>query len=138
MTAETSSIDADGVVAGKVLVVGEALVDVVHRLDGTVDESPGGSPANVAVALGRLGRRVSLATRIAEDRHGFRIRRWLDGSAVRLVAAEAGKRTSVATARLCADGTVSYDFDLEWKLDGIIDESADLVHTGSIAALLAP
>ena len=43
---------------GRALVVGEALVDVVHRLDGTVDEHPGGSPANVALGLSRLGRRA--------------------------------------------------------------------------------
>ncbi|MCR1982067.1 hypothetical protein NSA53_07415, partial [Cellulosimicrobium cellulans] len=39
-----------------VLVVGEALVDVVHRADGSVAEHPGGSLANVALTLGRLGR----------------------------------------------------------------------------------
>ena len=40
-----------------ILVVGEALVDVV---DG--EPHPGGSPANVAVGLGRLGLDVTLVT----------------------------------------------------------------------------
>ena len=50
-----------------VLVVGEALVDVVHTADGAVREHPGGSAANVAVALARLGRRVRFATAYADD-----------------------------------------------------------------------
>ena len=40
------------------MVVGEALVDVVHTADGETGEHPGGSAANVAVALARLGRGV--------------------------------------------------------------------------------
>ena len=39
-----------------VTVIGEALVDIVHAPDGT-RSSPGGSPANVALALGRRGLR---------------------------------------------------------------------------------
>jgi len=37
------------------LVVGEALVDVVVSRDGTTREHVGGSPANVALGLARLG-----------------------------------------------------------------------------------
>ncbi|MDF2805674.1 MAG: carbohydrate kinase, partial [Cellulosimicrobium sp.] len=53
-----------------VLVVGEALIDVVHRADGSVDEHPGGSLANVALTLGRLGRDARLATWLGTDAHG--------------------------------------------------------------------
>ena len=42
--------------------IGEALVDVVRRPDGSVDEHPGGSPANVALGLARLGRRRRAAS----------------------------------------------------------------------------
>ena len=47
----------------RTLVVGEALVDVVHRPDGSVEERPGGSPMNVAVGLARLGHPADFATR---------------------------------------------------------------------------
>ncbi|MDF2806183.1 MAG: carbohydrate kinase, partial [Cellulosimicrobium sp.] len=67
-----------------VLVVGEALIDVVHRADGSVDEHPGGSLANVALTLGRLGRDARLATWLGTDAHGDAIRAWLDDSAVTL------------------------------------------------------
>jgi len=55
-----------------VLVVGEALVDIVQR-DGTVLEHSGGSPANVALGLGRLGVDVALLTDLGRDERGARI-----------------------------------------------------------------
>ena len=53
-----------------VLVVGESVVDVVHTLSGNLHEYAGGSAANVAVALARLGRPTRLATSFARDHHG--------------------------------------------------------------------
>ena len=50
-----------------VLVVGESLVDIVQRADGTSVEYAGGSAANVAVALARLGRPVEFVTAYADD-----------------------------------------------------------------------
>ncbi len=45
------------------VVVGEALVDVVHRAgEDTSAEHPGGSPLNVAYGLGRLEHDVALLT----------------------------------------------------------------------------
>ena len=46
--------------------IGEALVDVVARADGSVSEHAGGSPANVAVGLARLGRATVLATELGD------------------------------------------------------------------------
>jgi len=121
-----------------VLVVGEALVDIVCRADGSVDESPGGSPANVALALGRLGRQPTLLTRIAPDVHGERIRAWLGAARVDVVAA-AAERTATATATLDPGGSATYEFDLDWALPGLdAPPAASVVHTGSIAALLEP
>ena len=53
-----------------VLVVGESLVDIVHGPDGQTTEYAGGSAANVAVALARLGRRVRFVTAWADDARG--------------------------------------------------------------------
>ena len=97
------------------LVVGEALIDVVHRADGSVDEHPGGSPANVALTLGRLDRRAQLLAWIGTDSYGDRIRGWLSGSHVELAPGSDGAAsTSIATAHLGADGGATYDFDLTW------------------------
>ncbi len=125
----------------RALVIGEALVDVVHRVDGTVDEHPGGSPANVALGLGRLGRRVDLLTWLGRDTYGAVISDHLAESGVRLVpGSDAAERTSVATATLDRAGAANYDFRLEWRLPetDALEPAPLVVHTGSIAAVLPP
>jgi fructokinase len=125
--------------AASVLVIGEALVDVVHRVDGSVAEHPGGSPANVALGLGRLGRSVDLLTDLGDDARGAVVREWLDLSGARLLPTAGGRHTSTATARLREDGSAAYDFDLSWEPSGDVEPAAyDVVHTGSIAAVLEP
>ena len=57
----------------RTLVIGESLIDVVHRSDGSAREHVGGSPANVAVGLARLGHDVTFATMIGDDERGVRI-----------------------------------------------------------------
>ena len=126
--------------APRVVVVGEALVDIVHRASGAVDEAPGGSPANVALTLGRLGRAPTLVNRLADDDRGRRVRRWLGESHVSVVAVEAA-RTSTATAHLDDAGAARYEFDLRWDLGGLdrgVTEAVELLHVGSVAAVLEP
>jgi fructokinase len=131
-----------GMIAPRALVVGEALVDVVRRTDGSVAEHPGGSPMNVAIGLGRLGRGVDLLTWLGDDARGDAVRRHLEASAVRVLSGDTSPAsTSVATANLDADGVATYDFDLAWDLPARWDEPVVdpiVVHTGSIAAVLAP
>lgn len=123
-----------------VLVIGEALVDVVHRGDGSIDESPGGSPANVALALGRLGDTAHFLTQLGDDAHGEQVREWLAAAGVR-VTSSATTRTATATARLDDSGSARYEFDISWSLAEAASAGTDrvgVVHTGSIAALMAP
>jgi fructokinase len=123
-----------------VLVVGEALVDIVRRQDGTSDEHPGGSPANVALGLGRLGRRVSLLSRLGGDARGERVRGHLAASGVSLVTGTVTSgATSTATAVLDDRGAASYEFVLDWQLPAVAAlPDARALHTGSIAAFLPP
>jgi fructokinase len=126
---------------GRALVVGESLVDVVHRLDGTIDEHPGGSPANVALGLGRLGRKVDLLTWLGRDAYGAMVSEHLAESGVHLVPGSDGAgQTSVATATLDPTGAARYDFQLEWRLPetAALEPAPLVVHTGSIAAVLPP
>ena len=123
------------------LVIGEALIDVVHSADGRIAEHPGGSPANVALTLGRLQRPAELLTWIGSDVYGDLIRKWLAGSQVALSPGSDGAAsTSIATAHLGADGAATYTFDLDWNLprNVVVPEGTTVVHTGSIAAILAP
>ncbi len=126
----------------RALVIGEALVDVVVHADGRREEHPGGSPANVALGLSRLGRPVDLLTWLAPDAYGARVRSHLEASGVHVVT---GNRSAVATpvalARLDEQGQASYEFDLTWELptSWAGDDVAPLVvHTGSIATTLEP
>jgi fructokinase len=126
----------------RALVIGEALIDVVRQADGTVAEHPGGSPANVALGLGRLGRGVDLLTWFGQDVHGALLRSHLEASGVVITpGSDTAGKTSVATATLDGDGVATYDFDLSWHVpDRWTSPGAAplVVHTGSIAAVLEP
>lgn len=123
-----------------VLVVGEALVDIVARSGLAPVEHAGGSPATVAVGLGRLGRDVHLLTSVGDDDRGRRLVEHLRASGVQIVpGSQHPGRTSSALVTVAADGTASYAFDLEWRLPTTPLPPVPLVvHTGSIAAVLQP
>jgi fructokinase len=123
-----------------VLVVGESLVDIVRGADGSTVEYAGGSAANVAVALARLGRPVRFATSFADDERGRMVAAHLKTAGVQL-ATDPGavERTSTALATIGADGAAHYDFDLAWRLNPVEDAEPPLVvHTCSLGAVLAP
>ena len=123
------------------LVVGEALIDLVRRPDGSTQEHVGGSPANVAVGLARLGHEVTLATRVGDDERGARIASLLAREGISRTEGNLkhGGRTSVATSTLDATGAAEYSFDLSWDLLELAPiEGLAHVHTGSIAATLEP
>src|SRR5262245_29901867 len=123
-----------------VLVVGESLVDVVRTLSGNLHEYAGGSAANVAVALARLGRPTRLATSFAADHHGEMIAAHLERAGVTLACDPAAVgHTSTAQATLGTEGAASYTFDIEWRLLPVPDDEDPLVaHTCSLGAVLLP
>jgi fructokinase len=57
-----------------VVVIGEALVDIVIRPDGTKVATPGASPMKVAVTLARLGVPAHLASSLGDDEYGELVR----------------------------------------------------------------
>jgi fructokinase len=126
--------------AGIALVVGEALVDVVET-DGAAIATPGGSPANVALGLGRLGVDVTLHTALGDDRHGHLVADRMRASGVEVTPTSwTTHRTSSASVSLGVDGAPTYAFDVGWDPAPVPPVAADvaLVHTGSIAAALEP
>lgn len=124
--------------ASDVLVVGEALIDIIESGSGT-REIVGGSPANVAVGLARLGLPTQLLTRIGRDARGARIAEHLASAGVRLQKASwVDATTATARARIGADGAATYEFDLEWALERPVLDGVALVHAGSIALFVAP
>jgi fructokinase len=123
------------------VVVGESLVDIVHDADGSVSEVPGGSCANVAVALARLGRPTVLGTSYGFDRFGAVVDGHLRdaGVVIRGRTSDSSTVTSSAVARVEPGGAASYEFDLTWHLEpDTLPTQGPVVHTGSIAAVLPP
>ncbi|WP_427017434.1 carbohydrate kinase family protein [Pseudarthrobacter sp. P1] len=122
-----------------VVVIGEALIDVVASPEGT-SEHPGGSPANVAYGLGLLGVTTGLLTALGDDGRGAAIEAHLNSVGVTLLpGSHSLDRTSSATATLAPDGSASYDFDVVWDLEPVAPAYIPKVlHTGSIATFLAP
>jgi fructokinase len=123
-----------------VVVIGEALTDVVTTPGGTV-EHPGGSPANVAYGLARLGVSTGLLTAIGTDRRGAALEEHLTGAGVTLLPSSRSlERTSTATATIAHDGSASYAFDITWDVEplDLVHTPPKVLHTGSIASFLAP
>ncbi len=126
-----------------ILAIGEALIDVVitHEQPDFPVEVPGGSPANVALTLGRLGRPVALATWIGLDERGRLIDFHMYDSSVHVTGASRGaSHTSTALARLDESGAASYTFDLEWAPAPpiTVPPTAQIIEAGSISAIIEP
>jgi fructokinase len=134
---------------GVVVVAGEALVDLVPAgRDGLFEAAPGGSPANVAVGLARLGVPARLAARLADDLMGRRLREHLSSNGVDLSKApRASEPTSLAIVALGTDGVPDYDFrvegtaDWQWsdqEVEGLLDGPVVALHSGSLALTMEP
>jgi fructokinase len=123
------------------VVIGEALVDLVgQRGSRTLVAHPGGSPANVALGLARLGDPVTLMTRLGKDAFGEMISTHLQSSGVRVDAGrDDGAKTSLAVASLAA-GVATYDFRIEWDIGTLapLPVETRCLHTGSLATALEP
>lgn len=145
-SAETAG---NGVPAGAVAVLGEALIDLVAiDVPGGFHALPGGSPANVAIGLARLDVPVRLAARISTDPFGDQLRSHLTTNGVDCRAVvRAQEPSSLAIVHRGPTGSVRYDFrmhgtcDWQWRdgePDAVLDSDVRAVHCGSLAAAVAP
>lgn len=123
-----------------IVVVGESLIDLVLDADGdTLVEAVGGSPLNVALALARLEVPTVLVTQTGHDDYGGRIADRVAASGAELVAVPTSSgRTATATARIGRDGSADYAFDLDWSLPHQELPACDVLHVGSLGAMLEP
>ncbi|WP_164204909.1 carbohydrate kinase family protein [[Micrococcus luteus] ATCC 49442] len=128
-----------------ITVIGESLVDIIsgpHR-EAPTEAHPGGSPLNVAVGAARLGLATTLVTHYAGDSHGDMIEKHLSVNGVTAIRGGSAP-TSTATATLGPDGGATYAFTISWDINGAALPALEAVqgsrhvHTGSIAAVVAP
>ncbi|MQA60263.1 MAG: carbohydrate kinase [Actinophytocola sp.] len=133
----------------EVLVVGEALVDLLMGEDTRRPFAcPGGSPANTAIALTRLGTPAALAARFGDDHFGDLLLSNLAANDVDLsYRVEADEPASLAVVSLDADGSACYRFhvagtaDWAWTPDELparLPGTVQAVHTGSLAVAMTP
>ena len=87
-----------------VVVIGELLVDIVHTPDGQTAEHVGGSPANVALGLARLGHDTWFATLVGTDARGIRCTEHVEAGGVKLLPGSTNPAhpTSTAAATRCS------------------------------------
>jgi fructokinase len=131
-----------------IFVAGEALIDLVADTDGRYRPIPGGSPANVAVGLARLGVPTHLLARLGAGAFGRVVRDHLEANGVLLdLAVQAAEPTTLAVVSLAEDGGASYDFyaddtaDWGWRdeeLPATLPAGALALVTGSLAAAREP
>ena len=131
-----------------VLVIGEALVDVVHGINGEIKNIPGGSPANTAVALARLGTKTYMKARTSTDQFGTEIRNYLTSQNINLDYSLIVKNpSSVVNALIQKDGSAKYEANLRgaadygWtyeELDQVIDPDIQIVQLGSLTSYIEP
>lgn len=138
-----------------ILICGEALIDLVPEPgDGgpggpaRFTAHPGGSPANTAVGLARLGTRTAFAGRLAREGFGPILREHLAGNGVDLrYAVDAPELASLAVVSLDERGRAEYVFyvegtaDWQWsaaELPAALPDDVTAVHAGSIALGKSP
>jgi fructokinase len=122
-----------------IVVVGEALIDIVEGEGGKHEELVGGGPLNIAVGLSRLDHPALLITQTGHDAYGEEIAAYLHGNDVELITGPTTtRRTNTATATLAADGSATYAFDLEWTLQHQTLPACDVLHVGSLGTALEP
>jgi fructokinase len=131
-----------------ITVCGEVVVDLVPQSDGDYRAFPGGSPANVAVALARLGQPTSLLARLGPDMLARRVRDHLSTNGVGLEAVvDAAEPATLAVVALDAQGRATYDFwlrgaaDWQWtdaELAPHPGADCAALHTGSLASWTGP
>ena len=131
-----------------VLVIGEALVDVVHGINGEIKNIPGGSPANTAVALARLGTKTYMKARTSSDKFGAEIRNYLINQNVNLdYSLVVDSPSSVIDAFIQKDGSAKYEANLNgaadygWtfaELNQEIDPDIQIIQLGSLTSYIEP
>jgi fructokinase len=133
-----------------IVVAGEALVDLVIDLDGSVVSALGGAPYNAARAAARLGASVAFAGPLSADRFGGLLAALLEADNVSIGGApRTNLPTTLATAELDRSGSATYRFYFDGtsapslSVDDLARATAgaaagDVFFTGGLGLVLEP
>ncbi|KAL3829217.1 hypothetical protein ACJIZ3_018019 [Penstemon smallii] len=142
--------------SGLIVSFGEMLIDFVPTVSGVslaeapgFLKAPGGAPANVAIAVARLGGAASFVGKLGDDEFGHMLAGILkeNGVSAEGVNFDKGARTALAFVTLRADGEREFMFYRNPSADMLLtpDElnldlirSAKVFHYGSISLIVEP
>ncbi len=131
-------------IAGAVVVGGEALVDLVPTPDGTLAPRLGGGPLNTAVAAARLGAPVAFLSRVSTDSFGDAVLARLRDSGVDASLVQRGPEpTTLAVVGVGADSSAHYSFYTGGTADRFVTDpgplpGAAVVSLGTLSLVLEP
>ncbi|KAI3911972.1 hypothetical protein MKW98_010916 [Papaver atlanticum] len=135
---------------------GEMLIDFVPTESGVslaeapgFLKAPGGAPANVAIAVSRLGGKSAFVGKLGDDEFGHMLKNILNQNGVSSegVIFDQGARTALAFVTLKADGEREFMFYRNPSADMLLTESelnlelirkAKIFHYGSISLITEP
>ena len=128
--------------------MGEALVDLVLRPDGSIRPFLGGGPFNTARTLGRLDVAVAFLGRISDDAFGRQLIGMLRDDSVDVSSViRTDDPTTLALAELDSSGAASYRFYIEGtSVPGLsadvavahLPNTIDALHVGTLALVMEP
>lgn len=126
----------------KIYCIGELLIDLVS-IDGEhYSKKPGGAPANVAVAVSKLGGEGYFLGQVGEDQFGHYLESVLLENGVNTSLMKKGGKTTLALVTLDQKGERSFDFyrgsDSQYTIEGkaLALTKGDIIHFGSATAFL--
>lgn len=147
---------ADGSSSNLIVSFGEMLIDFVPTVSGVslaeapgFVKAPGGAPANVAIAVSRLGGKAAFVGKLGDDEFGHMLAGILkeNGVSAEGINFDTGARTALAFVTLRADGEREFMFYRNPSADMLLtpDElnlelirSAKVFHYGSISLIVEP
>ncbi|GMQ48146.1 aminoimidazole riboside kinase [Vibrio sp. 10N] len=131
----------------KVWVTGDAVVDLIPDTDTTYLKCPGGAPANVAVAIARLGGETGFFGRVGQDPLGRFMKQTLSSENVNtdFMLLDDAQRTSTVIVDLDESGERSFTFMVKPSADQFMQVSdipefsaSEWLHVCSIALANEP
>ncbi|KAK4361572.1 hypothetical protein RND71_020524 [Anisodus tanguticus] len=146
----------NGSASGLIVSFGEMLIDFVPTVSGVslaeapgFLKAPGGAPANVAIAVTRLGGKSAFVGKLGDDEFGHMLAGILKQNGVQAdgINFDKGARTALAFVTLRADGEREFMFYRNPSADMLLtaDElnldlirSAKVFHYGSISLIVEP
>lgn len=147
---------ANGEASGLILSFGEMLIDFVPTVSGVslaeapgFLKAPGGAPANVAIAVTRLGGKAAFVGKLGDDEFGHMLAGILKeyGVSGDGITFDTGARTALAFVTLRADGERQFMFYRNPSADMLLTpeelnldliRSAKVFHYGSISLIVEP